>query len=295
MSYSKPRLEGRALEHCLAKDSGHGIRMKSASGNWENVLSAEARDIRKFMKGRVQELFKQLEDCSLFSGGADMPCEEPACGTRSVDLLLKTSSLSELGANIQIITEVKWTRQSIRIAMNLTMLGLSVFAFLFAFALLRVQFTETVNSTAAQLRNQACKSQGWLTCMCNSGKWVKSRHALLATHFGFLVVTPSGWELQIRKAADASFRTCYVFPPRSQPPPMRVLAMKKVARRIGSLGERVLLLGTSQSGQVGILKAMLSVVGEAETIHLLVYFRGNFIYHIKKWAGGTLITLSSFN
>jgi len=197
MSYSTARLEGRALEHCLAGQGGDAIRMKSGSGKWERVRTAQTKEIMKVMKARVEQLWEDLEAYSLFRAGADMQCYSSSCGVNSVDLLLKTSNLSQLGGNMKIVTEAKWTRQSIPVAMK-----------------------------------SACKSLAWMKVACASGRWTKSKKPIKSDYMGFLVVKPRKWELRLRHIAEPSFRKSYPF----SRPPTRVLR-KRQSGKSGKSGK----------------------------------------------------------
>ena len=49
--FSKPRLEGKALEQVLAGDARPGIRMRDGStGKWVNVKTAVAKAALTYMK-----------------------------------------------------------------------------------------------------------------------------------------------------------------------------------------------------------------------------------------------------
>ena len=103
--FSKPRLEGRALEHALAGDGGVAIRMKDRE--FQPVCTPEAKQIRRYMDNRVAELRTAMEPQGLYLGPADCPVKLAAGDHISVDVLVWSSAHQG-----NILTEVKWTRRS---------------------------------------------------------------------------------------------------------------------------------------------------------------------------------------
>ena len=169
------------MEHELAGHRGFVIRMCGDAGSWIRVASPQAREIRQNMRARVSTLWADLEKYSLFRGDADVQVDTGLAefGRKSVDLVLKASPVSELGA-CQILLEVKWTRQRVASALEAGM-----------------------------------KSFGWLKQACKTGRWHKSRKPVKADYFGALVLKPNDWQLVLRKVGDEDFQAIY---PASKPP-----------------------------------------------------------------------------
>ncbi len=87
LAFSKNRLEGRAVEHALAKQSGFHIRMKSdLSGEWVVVRGAEAKGIRVHIEGRITTVLAELAAKGLHLSGGDLPVKLPDGQLRSVDM-----------------------------------------------------------------------------------------------------------------------------------------------------------------------------------------------------------------
>ena len=106
-SYSKSRLEGRALEHAVSGDSCHSIRMKDDStGVWEYVKGNEAKVIRIAMKKRAQEVLEGLRTLGVHwrRGEAVLRLEDGQ--ERSVDMTVFHADLGEFA-----LVEVKWSRK----------------------------------------------------------------------------------------------------------------------------------------------------------------------------------------
>ncbi len=119
---------------------------------------------------------------SLFNAGADLPCRGEF-GQKSVDLLLKSGCASPcFGAGESILCEVKWTRQTLKTAMEV-----------------------------------GYKSFSWLQIACRAGRWSASRKPIKANLYGCLVVKPTCWELQLRKESSPSFRKAYKYPASEEP------------------------------------------------------------------------------
>ena len=72
--FSKPRLEGKALEQILAGDARRGIRMREgSSGKWVTVNSEEAKEALAYMKTRAKRLVDDLKAKGFVCSGGDMP------------------------------------------------------------------------------------------------------------------------------------------------------------------------------------------------------------------------------
>jgi len=175
MSYSKARLEGRALEHTLAGDRCVGIRMKDSSGRWHLVNTPQSREIRREMKSRVESLLAELIEQGFTKLSADSPARlggdhlEP----QSVDLVLRGDALEETA-----LLEVKWTRQSMRVAHNQGVLKLPV-----------------------------------LKQCCIGGRWLRSRKEIKAKLYGVLVVGPSRWQMELTKTGTVWKRQYPIWDP----------------------------------------------------------------------------------
>jgi len=164
VQYSTPRKEGRGLEHELAGDSGFALRMKKANGKFDVVRGALAKEIRKYMRGRVAKLIVELQAQGLHMrvGAADCPLklgEE----TRSVDARLWSGHHNE-----DALVEVKWTRRSL----------------------------DTAHAWG-------WKSVPWLKQACRKGIWQRGRKAVKAGAVGVLVVRPGDLRCTLISAVGA--------------------------------------------------------------------------------------------
>jgi len=167
MGFSKPRLEGRAFEHGLGRDSGFNIRMKDASGGFVDVVGPHAKHIREEMRSRADSVVEDMASQGLFRKGADCHVQIGAgCGwvDKSVDLRVSVAA-----KKAEAILEVKWSRQS---------LGKSAV--------------------------EAAKSLPWLRDASARGRWASSRRPVQATAVGTLVVGPRDWHCSI-EATDGSW------------------------------------------------------------------------------------------
>ena len=73
-TFSKARLEGRALEHVVAGDAATGIRMREEStGKWAAVKTQDAKTVLKYMKVRGKEVMDQLPARGFICSGGDVP------------------------------------------------------------------------------------------------------------------------------------------------------------------------------------------------------------------------------
>ena len=73
MPYSRPRLEGRALEHGFAGDRHRHIRMKDKSGVFVPVTDANAKEIRRAMDARSAQVREELASKGVSILSADCP------------------------------------------------------------------------------------------------------------------------------------------------------------------------------------------------------------------------------
>ena len=167
VAFSKPRLEGRALEHGLSQDGGHTIRMKDGTGKFTAIGGAEAREIRKDMRERADKLVEDMASQGLFKKGADCHVKVPEGTTfvsKSVDLRVRVAE-----KETEAILEVKWTRRHL--------------------------------SNAAVAANT---SVPWLKKACLHGRWASSGKPIQAGAVGTLVVSPGSWLCHMQ-AADGSW------------------------------------------------------------------------------------------
>ena len=103
--FAKARLEGRALEHELAKQRGLAIRMFDGVANeWVLVQGAEAREIRLEMRARAKELTAALAAEGLLVQAADRPVVVGGV-RKSVDLRVWSTA-----DGAEALVEVKWSR-----------------------------------------------------------------------------------------------------------------------------------------------------------------------------------------
>ena len=93
MSFSIARLEGRALEHAISQQSGHGVRMKDpSSGKFVCICTAQTKAIRKYMKERVQTLVKDMASQGLHFAAGEAPVRLEDGEVKSVDVRCWLSS-----------------------------------------------------------------------------------------------------------------------------------------------------------------------------------------------------------
>jgi hypothetical protein len=157
--FSRERLEGRSLEHALARQGGHAIRMKNAgTGLWMRVAGPVPRGIRAYMGARCKTLLEAMRAEGLHRSGADCPVRVPGAEgtteTRSVD-----ARLWVVAQQSEALVEVKWTRGGLEA-------GLA-----------------TARKLVPMLRTA-----------CASGRWLGSRRPVKAKAVGVLVVTPGCWQ-----------------------------------------------------------------------------------------------------
>ena len=188
MSVSRPRLEGRALEHALANDRWPGVRV-CYQGQWKTVMSQEALEARAYMKTRAKKLVEELRDRGLHARGADLAvqlaeddAEALGSATRSTSVDLRIFDGTRSGF---WLLEVKWTRRSM--ATSLT---------------------------------EARKSLPKLRAAATSGRWARGRKRVAAIAVGVLAGTPTSWRAEVKSlsgdwTADLSLDTT---PPRAKRP-----------------------------------------------------------------------------
>eukprot|EP00973_Karenia_brevis_P067267 9353770-Karenia_brevis.AAC.1 len=105
--FSKPPLEGKALEHCLAGGRGFSIRMKDEKANkWVVVGDARARAAMKEMRTRAKTLKEEMAAAGLSVLGADRPVRVEGEVNLSVDVRASVKAKGSEG-----LLELKWTRQ----------------------------------------------------------------------------------------------------------------------------------------------------------------------------------------
>ena len=109
-SFSKARLEGRALEHAFAGHPGGFVRMCDKDGVWHKV---SAPSVKREMESRAAAVLEELREQGLHKKGADLPVKVDAKQTLSVDLLLY---LAERGESA--VVELKWTRHRVVASMQ---------------------------------------------------------------------------------------------------------------------------------------------------------------------------------
>jgi hypothetical protein len=169
VAFSKARLEGRALEHGLSQDGGHGIRMKGAAGKFIVVVGAQAKEIRRRMKERADKLVSELAAAGLSRKGADCHVRVPqraATVSKSVDLRVRVCD-----KNTEALLEVKWTTRR-----------------------------DLSNAVAA-----AKTSLPWLKDACRGGRWASSGKRVQAGAVGVLAVSSGSWTCKVQ-AADGTWR-----------------------------------------------------------------------------------------
>ena len=104
VSFSKPRLEGKALEHCLAGVRGFGVRML-AGKKWVVVETTTAKTAMKEMRVRAQTLKAELDAAGLCVLAADRAVKLDG-KSLSVDVRILVKARKAEG-----LVEMKWTRQ----------------------------------------------------------------------------------------------------------------------------------------------------------------------------------------
>ena len=113
---SQSHLEGRALEHELAKDTRHGgraVRMQGVGGFYWNTWKA-ASAARATMKPVAQKLVAGLLQQGLKVTQADVQARCPnSSKTVAVDVVL-----IEQETNRMILAEVKWPSQEMAVVYN---------------------------------------------------------------------------------------------------------------------------------------------------------------------------------
>ena len=167
MDFDTCRLEGRALEHALANDAGHGIRMKTPAGAFVVVQSPSAKAIRLQMKARSDLLLEELAARGLNRAGADLPfrlsredSEALELDSRDMSVDLRLWICQRQG---YALVEVKWTRGALRQAMG-----------------------------------RARSQLGKLERAALNGVWLRSRHGIEAIAVGAMAAGSKSWSLELR-------------------------------------------------------------------------------------------------
>ena len=164
VAFSRPRLEGRAVEHALAKQSGSHIRMKSdLSGKWVVVRGAEAAGIRAYIDGRITTVLSELAAKGLHLSGGESPVKLPDGQLRSVDMRSWYGPWAQ-----KVLAEVKWSRGAL-----------------------------------PQALAKARCSLGWLKDAAKAGTWASSRKKVTADIVGAFAIGPKRWvgELHAREGS----------------------------------------------------------------------------------------------
>ena len=163
-TFSQARLEGKALEEELAGHAGLGIRMlDEKTSQWVVVRGEQAKCIRLQMRRRVKVLRDELSSAGLGILSADRPLRvDGECV--SVDLRIWCRTRGAVA-----LVEVKWSRQSLAIALNEGMDKIPVL-------------------------KKACRSGSWVQSSGKVGGKVKAAMA------GVLAVGPSDWRCYLVQA-----------------------------------------------------------------------------------------------
>jgi hypothetical protein len=180
VSFSQPRLEGRALEHALAGFGGDGVRMRDdAAGEWGLVRDARAKAAMAYMRIRADTLRGELASAGLLVQGADR-----AVRVHGDDLSVDVRVWAK-DHGTEALLEMKWTRQSLSVAMR-----------------------------------QGLKKLPMLREASTHGKWLqkngKPGKVVQAGAVGVLAVGPSSWRCSL-ECAKGTWEATY--PPLAPPPP----------------------------------------------------------------------------
>ena len=158
-SFSRERLEGRALEHALAGDARQSVRMyDDRQDKWVAVSTDSAKAALRLMRARVATLLPELRAAGLSVLGAD--CPVTVDGTRhSVDLRVRV-----MDKRADCLMEVKWSRKSLDVALG-----------------------------------DAKKSWSWQRRACQGGRWLargslKPGKPIQAAAVGAVAVGPAAWK-----------------------------------------------------------------------------------------------------
>lgn len=172
--FSVPRLEGRALEHAMSGFGGHAVRMCDDEDNWVKVADSRAKLAMACMKKRAATLKEELKSAGLAVQGADRSVRVNGT-TVSVDLRVWVKE-----HNTEALLEMKWTRQSLDVALFSGLKKL-----------------ETLK--------QATADGKWLQINGKPGKTVR------AAGVGVLAVGPRAWKCFVQSAKGdwaASYPKC---------------------------------------------------------------------------------------
>ena len=183
--FSKPRLEGRALEHAIAGQSGNYCRMLTDAGEVVLVRSEEAKAARQYMRTRYREVESELAGRGFACQGGDKAAVLAVRDKDALSLPKREISVDLCGWSKQMsryaLVEVKWTRLSLQ------------------------KSVEKARSSIPKLK-----------AACLRGTWA-SRNPISAGCVGILVVTPTRWRLELQEASGPARA---LFASSDEPPPM---------------------------------------------------------------------------
>ena len=169
--FSKPRLEGRALEQALAGSKRRGVRMlNSRTQEWALVTDSRALGAVALMKQRAASLKADMAKAGLSIQGADRAARV-GDGDISVDVRAWVTEWST-----EALLEVKWTRQS--------------------FSEARAEAKNKI-----PVLKEACASGRWLQANGKPGKPIK------AAAVGVLLVGPRAWDCSIHSIVGSKTAT----------------------------------------------------------------------------------------
>ena len=153
MGFSKPRLEGRALEHGLSRDASTSIRMKDAPCVSTYIVGERAKQIREYMRTRADGVVKAMALQGLFRIGADSHVRIRSGSVwvdESVDFRVRVPA-----KNTEVSVGVKWSRKPL-------------------------------DGSSAD----ADEPSPWLRQAASGGRWAAPRRPVVATAVGTLLVGP---------------------------------------------------------------------------------------------------------
>jgi hypothetical protein len=169
--FSKPRLEGRALEQALAGSKRRGVRMfNSRTQEWALVTDSRALCAVALMKQRAASLKADMAKAGLYIQGADRAARV-GDGNISVDVRAWMTEWST-----EALLEVKWTRQS--------------------FSEARAEAKKKI-----PVLKEACTIGRWLQADGKPGKTIK------AAAVGVLLVGPRAWDCSVHSIVGSKTAT----------------------------------------------------------------------------------------
>ena len=152
---------GRALEHAVSKQSRTFIRMKDpSSGKFIQVITAQAKGIRTYMRQRVATLLGDMASQGLHWCAGKAPVKLDGGETGSVDLRCWLTSRKTYAS-----LEMKWPRRGLPAALV-----------------------------------YGRRSLDWLRSAARSGVWHALRKKVSAGAVGVLAVGPTTWGCQLNDA-----------------------------------------------------------------------------------------------